>query len=314
MTATASTQPMLAPGVSIAPYIKEIGRGKDGARSLSRAQAADLMGRILDGQVTDLELGAFCLAMRIKGETANEMAGFLDATHQRLHHVKAPTGQRVVVLPSYNGARKLPVLTPLLGLLLAREGVPVLMHGTPTESSRVDASKVLAALGINTEVAPKKIANGELAFTPTSVLSPGLTRLLEVRRVVGLRNSAHSLVKLMNPVDGDAVVVGSYTHPEYATSMAEVFALMPYRSVLLRGTEGEPVADARRMPQMDGFINGQRELLQEAQSGSLAQLPDLPTLDAQATAHYTQRVLAGDLPVPAPIARQVECILQVLKS
>ena len=314
MTATASTQPMLAPGVSIAPYIKEIGRGNDGARSLSRAQAADLMGRILDGQVTDLELGAFCLAMRIKGETANEMAGFLDATHQRLHHVMAPAGQRVAVLPSYNGARKLPVLTPLLGLLLAREGVPVLMHGTPTESSRVDASKVLAALGINTEVAPKKIARGELAFTPTSVLSPGLTRLLEVRRVVGLRNSAHSLVKLMNPVDGDAVVVGSYTHPEYATSMAEVFALMPYRSVLLRGTEGEPVADARRMPQMDGFINGQRELLQEAQSGSLAQLPDLPTLDAQATAHYIQRVLAGDLPVPAPIARQVECILHVLKS
>jgi anthranilate phosphoribosyltransferase len=68
------------------------------------------------------------------------------------------------------------------------------------------------------------------------------------------------------------------------------------------------------MPQMDGFINGQRQLLQEAQSGSLAQLPDLPGLDAQATAHYTQRVLAGDLPVPAPIARQVECILQVLKS
>ena len=56
--------------------------------------------------------------MRIKGETPEEMAGFLDATHARLNHL--PDGERpLIVLPSYNGARKLPVLTPLLALLLA---------------------------------------------------------------------------------------------------------------------------------------------------------------------------------------------------
>ena len=55
--------------MSISHYIKEIGRGKDGARPLSRAQSADLLGQVLDGQVTDLEIGGFCLAMRIKGET-----------------------------------------------------------------------------------------------------------------------------------------------------------------------------------------------------------------------------------------------------
>ena len=52
--------------MGIGNYIKEIGRGKDGARALSREQATDLLGQILDGQVTDLEIGAFCLAMRIK--------------------------------------------------------------------------------------------------------------------------------------------------------------------------------------------------------------------------------------------------------
>ena len=65
--------------MGISQYIKEIGRGKDGARSLTREQAADLMGQVLDGAVTDLEVGGFCLAMRIKGETPEEMAGFLDA-------------------------------------------------------------------------------------------------------------------------------------------------------------------------------------------------------------------------------------------
>ena len=133
--------------MGIGIYIKEIGRGKDGARSLTRLQAADLLGQVLDGAVTDLEVGAFCLAMRIKGETPEEMAGFLDATHQRLARFP-DTGRPTVVLPSYNGARKLPVLTPLLALLLAREGLSVLVHGTATESQRVLSSDVLAALNI----------------------------------------------------------------------------------------------------------------------------------------------------------------------
>ena len=85
--------------------------------------------------------------MRIKGETPEEMAGFLDATHARLTRFPA-TERPLVVLPSYNGARRLPVLTPLLALLLAREGLPVLVHGAATESTRVLASSVLAALDV----------------------------------------------------------------------------------------------------------------------------------------------------------------------
>src|SRR6195952_880854 len=65
--------------MTIAPYLREIGRGKDGARSLTREQAADLMARLLDGQVSDVEAGAFAIAMRIKGETPQELAGFMDA-------------------------------------------------------------------------------------------------------------------------------------------------------------------------------------------------------------------------------------------
>ena len=77
--------------MGISQYLKEIGRGKQGARDLDRAQAADLFGQLLDGAVTDLEVGAFCIAMRVKGETPDEMAGFLDATHARLHRLPAST-------------------------------------------------------------------------------------------------------------------------------------------------------------------------------------------------------------------------------
>ena len=299
--------------MSISHYIKEIGRGKDGARSLSRAQATDLFGQVLDGTVTDLEVGGFCLAMRIKGETPEEMAGFLDAAHARLR--RAPdNGLTTVVLPSYNGARKLPVLTPLLALLLAREGAAVLVHGTATEDKRITSEAVFAALGHPAAPRTETLGAGDCAYLPTEVLSPGLKRLLDVRRAVGLRNPAHSLVKLMNPCEGPALIVGSYTHPEYAVSMAQTFALVGAHALLLRGTEGEPVADARRTPQMDAFRDGERHLLQPAQEGSLASLPELPReVDADNTAAYIRDVLDGRKPVPTPIALQVAHILQELQ-
>jgi anthranilate phosphoribosyltransferase len=296
-------------GMGIGHYIKDIGRGKDGARALDRAQAADLMGQILDQQVSDLELGAFCIAMRIKGETPEEMAGFLDATHVRLN--KVSIGQTpTVVLPSYNGARKLPVLTPLLALLLAREGVAVVVHGVATEDKRVSSQAVFAQLGVNDSGPSPKVQAGEVVFVPTGVLNTGLERLLSVRRVIGLRNPGHSLVKLINPCDGPALVISSYTHPEYLLSMSATLALTGQHALLLRGTEGESVADARRTPAMDVFKNGQTLRVQNQQEGSLVQVPDLPTTHAAATALYTEHVLQGLLPVPGAIALQVQHILR----
>lgn len=300
--------------MGISQYIKEIGRGKQGARSLSREHAADLFGQVLDGTLTDLEVGAFCMAMRIKGETPEEMAGFLDATNARLHHVPSGGGP-VVVLPSYNGARKLPLLTPLLALLLARRGLPVLIHGAPTESARVSLTDVLHDLDMRPLSAIRTITPGETVFVPTGLLCPGLKRLLEVRRTIGLRNSSHSLVKLMNPCSGPAVIVSSYTHPEYAVAMGAVFELMGSTALLLRGTEGEGVADARRLPQMEGFIGGRRVLLEEGRKGTVTDLPDLPReIGAPATAAYIRDVLADRKPVPASMAAQVEHILRLARS
>jgi anthranilate phosphoribosyltransferase len=297
--------------MSISQYIKEIGRGQRGARPLDRAQATDLMGQVLDGSITDLELGAFCLAMRIKGETADEMAGFLDAAHARMTLV--PASQRpLVVLPSYNGARRLPVLTPLLALLIARRGLPVLMHGTATEDSRVTVPDVLAALDHPPLTEIRALAASEAAYAPLELLSPALKRLLDVRRAVGLRNSGHSMVKLMKPCAGAAVIVSSYTHREYAESMSAVFQLEGATALLLRGTEGEPVADARRLPQMDGFIRGRHVVLELGQKGTLTDLPDLPRdIDAATTAAYIRDVLDERRPIPLSMAQQVEHILHL---
>jgi anthranilate phosphoribosyltransferase len=301
--------------MGIGHYIKDIGRGKEGARDISRTQAADLMGQILDAQVSPLELGAFCIAMRIKGETPDEMAGFLDAVHQRMQRIRAPGDQPVVVIPSYNGARKLPLLTPLLALLLAREGLPVLVHGANTEASRVSTQNVLAALAIPAQAAITTIANGEVQFATTAAIHPQLQQLLEVRHTLGLRNSAHSLVKLLAPCDGAHLLVSSYTHPEYADSMAATLQILGTTALLLRGTEGEAVADPRRCPRMQAVRNGSCDELEPRQEGSLAQLPDLPSdISPESTAGYIRAVLNGVLPVPEPIARQVRHIVALARA
>jgi anthranilate phosphoribosyltransferase len=302
--------------MSIGNYLQIIGRGKDGARALSREHATDMFGQILDGTISDVELGAFCLAMRIKGETPQEMHGFLDATHQRIHKIQplADTpNQPLIVLPSYNGARRLPVLTPLLALLLARAGETVVIHGAGTESRRVFTAEVLSALDIHASTPEQVRKKGQVYFVPTQSLSPGLQRLLDVRRLIQLRNPAHSLVKLMNPCAGPSVLVTSYTHPEYAQSMGEVITLTHTTALLSRGTEGEAVADPRRTPAMRSFVHGALYETHEAPTGALTDLPELPgTCEAAPTAQYIQSVLDGTTPVPAPIALQVQRILQLV--
>jgi anthranilate phosphoribosyltransferase len=218
----------------------------------------------------------------------------------------------VIVLPSYNGARKLPVLTPLLALLLAREGLPVLLHGMRTEARRTLASDVLLALGVPALTAPEKIATGSVAHIETGYLHAALARLLKVREVVGLRNAGHSIVKLMNPCAGPAVVVTSYTHPEYYDMLQATFGALHMTALLSRGLEGEVATDPRRTPRYDAFVAGVHQLLQEQQPGTAADVPGLPTeIDIDTTARYTQDVLDGRLPVPPALAQQVEHILHL---
>ena len=304
--------------MAIAGYIKEIGRGKDGARSLGEVQAHDLMSQVLDGTVTDLEIGAFALAMRIKGESIVELTGFLRATHERCIGI-TPT-RPTIVLPSYNGARKMPNLTPLLALLLAQEGAQVLVHGPMHDAGRVSTAEIFHDLGLpfarNADEIETGWARREPVFIATADLCPPLARLLDVRRVVGLRNSGHTIAKVLAPCTTSACLrVVNYTHPEYATMLAEFLAHTGGDAVLLRGTEGEPVADPRRAPKLDVFIAGQAraDLSRAAHEGVLTELPLLPrAFDAATTAVYIQAVVSGEKPAPGPVTRQVECLMAAL--
>jgi anthranilate phosphoribosyltransferase len=184
--------------MAISQYIKKSVAAR-AAQTADAWRAADLFGQVLDGSVTDLEIGAFCLAMRIKGETPRRCAAFW--TRRTSGWPLPATSRPTIVLPSYNGARKLPVLTPLLALLLAREGLPVLLHGMRTEARRILASDVLEALDIKALAAPETIANGQVAHIHTQHLHPAW-RACWPCAGGGPAQPGHSVVKLMNPCAG----------------------------------------------------------------------------------------------------------------
>lgn len=306
--------------MGISGYIREIGRGKEGARSLDRAQARDLMSQLLDGRVTDLEVGAFALAMRIKGESVAELAGFLDAVEERCIglHTATPT----VVLPSYNGSRRLPNLTALLALLLARDGVPVLVHGPAHDAGRVTTAEIFRELDLTCAADGGDVTAAwqrrEPVFVHTETLCPPLARLLAVRAVVGLRNSGHTVAKLLPACRGSRVMrVVNYTHPEYGALLGEFLAVTQADAMLMRGTEGEPVADARRQQRIEVIVAGtaRPELSLAAQEGVLTELPSLPRgNDAATTARAIRAVMDGESPAPRAVAAQASCLRRALAA
>ncbi|CAN5208707.1 DNA-binding protein YbiB [soil metagenome] len=311
------------PAFPASHFIKEIGRGKHGARSLSRSDARDLYAAILNGQVSDLELGAILMAMRIKGESVDEIAGFLDAGEASFEQLQAPAGEFApVVIPSYNGSRQMANLTPLLALLLAREGVPVLVHGVMHDTNRVTTAEILALLGIgssqNVQDAQAQFAQHVPVFMPIENLAPRMAQVLSLRRVLGVRSSTHTLVKIMQPFAGPALRLTSYTHPEYLEMLSSYFvgaAEVTRGDVfLMRGTEGETVANAKRAQQILWFHGHQCTTLVERQA-PVDEIPPMPEgRNAADTASWIAAALRGEQPVPPSIIEQVEHCVRVSRD
>ncbi len=307
----------------IGRFIKEVGRGKKGARSLARDDAYLIYEAMLANRVSDLEVGGFMLAMRIKGESVQEIAGFLDAAEVSFERLDDPPGEYApVVIPSYNGSRQMPNLTPLLACLLARQGVPVFIHGMIHDPGRVTTAEILQRMNIsvcsdNSEV-QAQFSAGLPAFMPIAKLAPKMAHLLSLRRILGLRNSTHTLVKLLQPFKGAALRLTSYTHPEYFSLLTDYFGnAAPVERgdvFLMRGTEGETVANAKRGQQIEWFHAGQCTTLVERQP-PVDTLPELPDQsDASTTAAWIAAALEGRYPIPNPIAEQVEHCLHVSRS
>jgi anthranilate phosphoribosyltransferase len=321
--------------MTLAGFIKVVGRGAAGAQALTREQSREAFGQLLDAPAHGAEAGAFLMAMRMKGESLDELCGFLDAAHARC--LTLPCDEPVVLLPSPNGARRLPLLTPLLALLLARQGLHVLVTTPEThpaeEARRLTTPALLAALGLPLGREPSDIARawrrGEPAFTTLQTVCPGLQRVLDLRWAIGVRGPGHSVAKMLRPLAPDvpALRVVNHTHPEFGALMRAWAERERADAMLLRGLEGEPVADPRKpgtaSTLLAGIEQGDLGLAAAPASPAMPALPTSPALvasgnapgdapdrpDPGPSARYTEAVLSGAEPLPGPLRRQVEVLV-----
>jgi anthranilate phosphoribosyltransferase len=293
--------------------IRETGRGRYSARPLTREQARSIFGQMLDGSIDPLRLGALLMAWRIKGESADELAGFLDATHDTIARPGPDAldpARPLVVIPSYNGARSRPNLLPLLALALRDAGLQVLVHGVLEDPRRVTSAQVFAAMGEpragSLDEALDRLRSHALAFIGIDALSPRLAGLLALRWQLGVRSSGHTVVKMLDPVPSAALRLVSVTHPEYVDAMRAYYTTHPSRVLLMRGTEGEAVRRLQN-PQAVEYLDagGCRTVLpaEEADTPPVA----VDALDAASTARWIREALDGRHGgIPAAIRAQVD--------
>ncbi|MCC2637271.1 MAG: glycosyl transferase family protein [Moraxellaceae bacterium] len=225
-----------------APYIRIIGKGKTGARSLTFDEAKAAMGMILRGEVLDVQLGAFLMLLRVKEETPEELAGFVAAARD---HMQAPRDIAVDLdWSSYAGKRKHYPWFLLAVKLLVANGVRVFMHGASGHTvNRLYTEDVLPLLSLPVcttwDEVRARLTEGGFAYLSLDHLSPPLGNMIGLRNVMGLRSPVHTLARLLNPLDAPQVMQAIF-HPAYRASHQAAAALLGYRnSCVIKGEGGE---------------------------------------------------------------------------
>jgi len=306
-------------GEFYARVIKRLGRnaraGEHGV--LDSDDATRLWRALLANQLSPAQEAAVLMGLRVHGESAAMLAAFARVTLDASACVVAPAGRAVIVLHCLGTARRQPILAPLLALALARSQVPVLLV-THDAGRGANTAAVLEALGETpaptADAASAALERRDFAWWPVAALSAPLARLLARRAELGFRNSAHSLTKLLVPVKGRALVVANYTHVPYRVSFAEAAQLMGLSALLVRGTEGDPIAwEADAHPLLAWLAGKPVDLAHESAAAAPDRVDFPPAGDVAATARFCQRVLAGERRMPGAVERQRACLAALAK-
>ena len=209
---------------------------------LSRAQARDVMNEIMSGEATQAQIGGFLVALRLKGETADEIAGCAEAMRDHVLPVRPKRDDLVdVVGTGGDGANTFNISTAA-ALVAAAAGAAVAKHGNRSASSTTGAADVLEALGFTLALPPERIERSidELGFgfLFAQAHHPAMRHAAPVRRELAARTVFNVLGPLTNPAGARALVLGVYA-PELAPTLAEALVqLDARRAFVVHGAGG----------------------------------------------------------------------------
>lgn len=242
-----------------AEFIKILGKGKKGARDMSQDEAYRAMQMILANQVEPIQLGAFLMLVRIKEETREELAGFVQAARENIGCNQRPSGADLD-WSSYAGKRRHLPWFLLSSLLLAENNIKVFMHGAGGHTQgRLYTETALEALGIKPAVslteAEQQLNTQSFSYLSLEHICQPLFDMINLRPVMGLRSPVHTLVRLLNPLNAAYSIQGIF-HPSYRQvhQNAALILQQPHMAVL-KGEGGE----TERNPDVECLVQSVHE-------------------------------------------------------
>lgn len=285
-----------AAGPPLRQFTLRLMRGED----LGRDEAAALLDALLDGEATDAQLGAALVALAVKGETIEELAGLASAMRRRAVRIRSRHTLFIDTAGTGSSAAKTFNVSTAAAFVIAGAGLPVAKHGSRAATSRSGSADVLAALGVGV-AAPPEVSEACLnelgvCFMFAPLYHGATARVAGVRRELGVHTTFNLLGPLTNPAGAPRQIIGVW-HEALAEPLAHtLLALGSERAWVVHGRDGlDEVTLAARTKVAEVGAGGVRvfEVGPEDFGLEAAPLDPLRGGDAEANAAIVRSILAG---------------------
>ena len=275
-----------------------IGKVATGA-TLTRQEAASAFDSMMSGEATPSQMGGLLMALRVRGETVDEITGAVSAMRAKMLSVKAPADAVDIVGTGGDGSGSVNVST-CAAFIVAGTGVPVAKHGNRALSSKSGAADVLAALGVKIELAPKQISRciqeAGIGFMFAPSHHPAMKNVNPTRVELATRTIFNLLGPLSNPAGVKRQKIGVFSR-QWVQPLAEVLRNLGSESIwVVHGSDGLDEVTLTGPTFVAALENGKIrsfEITPEDAGLPRADAAALKGGDANANAESLRGVLAG---------------------
>jgi len=209
--------------------------------SLTREESATAFDRMMSGEATPSQMGGLLMAMRVRGETVEEITGAVTTMRAKMHGVKAPSDAVDVVGTGGDASGSFNIST-CAALIVAGAGVPVAKHGNRALSSKSGAADVLGALGVKVELSPEQVGRcireAGIGFMFAPAHHPAMKNVGPTRVELGTRTIFNLLGPLSNPASVKRQMIGAFSR-QWIEPMAQVLKILGSESIwVVHGSDG----------------------------------------------------------------------------
>ena len=286
-------------GLKFRYILRDIAKGKHGARELTREEARDALAFLFSDERDNAQVGAFLTAMRFKGATLNEYLGFFDTIYATSDTIRPAVPNLVNANGPYDGRKHHLQLSPAAAIVASAAGVPMLLHssdGLPPKNG-VTSGQVLEALGIPAYQDPvrvqRNIEENGFGFLHARVYCHGIERLRSVRQLLFYRSLLHSCEVMINPGGAKRSVIGA-AHGKFLKRFLDVQVAQGAEHVIsvsgLDGTDELALQPAAAMEYRDGKVE---DLSLSPTDYGLPEREPLPCRPAEETAQLIREAFDG---------------------